>query len=384
MPKQPRHSLRSALWVRLIVLAAVVLFALTAVTVADQVPTDESSTVVPPPPGVPVLRFGAGSTARTQIGRMLVEGAGQASLSSVEEPRFVLGCAALWGQAGQGPLDTLGVLATPIRPVWDPIFDRKGVVITLNPNPKTEEEKREFENQKGEYAAMCEVLTKAYMYKASQFAAEAQPFTRSELLQAPRRHRGDVVHVEGSLRRVIRHEPPLDIRPNGVRDVYEGWLFTNEDVNGGTGSWCVYFTELPEGLEPAESMNHPASFDGYFVKSVGYTNKTGKELTAPMLVGNRPVLKSDPTVIAEVVDEMTKLGPILLYGILGVIVIVLTLAVVLTLWFRRGDARVRQKLAEITARRFVDPAVEPPPEYQMPPLENEASPPDDRFAPPTN
>jgi hypothetical protein len=379
--------LRSALCLNLTLLVGIILSAPSFVRADPEPIKDDQPDVQAPALGVPVIPFGVDSAMRTQIGRLLVEGLDKADLNDrLEQPRFGAGVGAFFATASQGPLEALAFLAAPVRPVWDPVRDRKEMVFKPNPNPRTPKEKEDFDQQLAEYLALCQTLNKAYIYRPPQFAASAEKnVNRAHLMATPRKHRGTVVHIEGDLVRIEEIPTPLDIRPGGVRHVYEGILFEDPDDSGVTNAWCLYFTELPDGITAGDKLKHRVSFDGYFFKIRGYQSEVnGSEKLAPVLIGHQPVPKDKPEAIAQLVAEMKELSPLLLYGLLGVIVLVVGLAIFLTLWFRGGDREVRQKLAEISARRFVDPSEQPPPEFEFPPLENAPSAPNEELAPPTD
>jgi hypothetical protein len=338
----------------------VLLLVLAAPTAAESPAAEEQ--VPPTSPWVPPLQIGSKSRASSQVGTLLAEGPRRAYLSRDEDRRFLAATAGLLGLASDGPLAALGTLGYPVRHSWDPVEDKKGLPRTPdNINPKTPEAQRHFEQQLGEFLALSDALDKAYMFKAPQFAAVSKPADREELLARPRRNRGEVVHVEGTIRRLERADPPASVQVNGVRDMYEAWLFEGEEEGG--HAWYLLFTELPEGLKPSgeNKMNVPAKFDGYFFKSLGYRNKNQQELTAPVLIGNSPVVTGPAEDESNLPAAFRELTGVLMYGILAVVILILVLTAALTWWFRRGDAEVKRRLREIQSRRFVDPGEVPPP-----------------------
>src|SRR5262249_42762321 len=146
-------------------------------------------------------------------------------------------------------------------------------------------------------------LVNAHMTDASAFAAVARKdVTYAELSTRPKHNRGTVVHVHGEVRRVRKYDTPfevaqqdfLEIRrkkmkaaaevvaaflfsqtdfpwapPEPLSEYYEAWLF---DPNYGANPMCLVFTDLPDGLPVAESVQPPreVSFDGYFFKRYRY------------------------------------------------------------------------------------------------------------------
>jgi hypothetical protein len=171
-------------------------------------------------------------------------------------------------------------------------------------------------------------------------------------MQEPRKYRGEVVHVEGHVRRVRRFDPPMMAEQAGVRDLYEGWLF---DKAYGANPICLVFTELPEGLSIAEKMDQPVTFDGYFFKKYRYQAADGKAegREAPLLIGNTPVLTAAPVAAAAPAD--TGWSTSLLIGFMALVLVSVGLLLGLIWWFRRGDRQVRSRIARATAPTFAEP-----------------------------
>jgi hypothetical protein len=308
-------------------------------------PTAEEPAVQVAPVGVPPLLVGSFYRYQTLFGGMVAHG---------------------W----QGPIAVMPSLLVPARNYFDKIRDRAPLPqLPEALDPPDRQARIELEMKIGEVLAYCDAIDKAYMFKATQFAAalEAKQPTWKQLINNPRRNRGAVMQIKGNLRRLERFDPPLMVQANGVRDLYEGWIF-QDDSND---PWCVIFPDLPEGLEPADKMNQPVTFDGYFFKVLGYRNEMKQDVFAPLLIGNSPVVEGPLRAGGD--DPMMHWSRALLYGIFSIVLTVMILATALTWWFRRGDARVRGKLSEIAHRQFVDPSTiddlpEPPPAGYRAPL----------------
>lgn len=101
-----------------------------------------------------------------------------------------------------------------------------------------------------------------------------------ELFNDPESYRGEVVALEGQLRRLIAI--PAGDNSHGFETLYEGWLFTEES---GTNPYRLVFSRLPEGIPTGERVRLSAKFVGYFFKRTGYQNKTGDLQSAPLLLG---------------------------------------------------------------------------------------------------
>jgi hypothetical protein len=207
--------------------------------------------------------------------------------------------------------------------------------------------------QVDEAYAFIEVLITAHQTSAQAFAnGTRKDLAYTNLFNETAQHRGEVVHVEGRMRRLIRYEPPAQGVAVGMREYFEGWIF-NPDLYGPSGAVCVIFTELPEGLQPAEKMDRRVAFDGYLFKRYAYKSGDARKATqhreAPLLIGHSPVVRPDA---AEMSPTVT-LTPLLI-GVLVFIGVALLGVIFLGWWLQRGDHKVHHRLADAAAQRFVD------------------------------
>jgi hypothetical protein len=212
-----------------------------------------------------------------------------------------------------------------------------------------------------ETAAYAEVLALANYTSDRAFrrAADAD-VTYYNLFTDPAQYRGDVVRIEGRLRRLLRWKPPPEAAAKGVNNLYEAWLF-NDDAGYGN-PFCVVFTELPPGLAPRDKFEPavPVSFAGYFFKKFRYQAPDKKWRDAPLLIGHTLVLRAGAgnNGPAAAHDNWSEhLGVIFLYVVAATVCAVAAL----TWWFRRSDARVhRRLLAARGAQEFVPPPADVP------------------------
>lgn len=175
--------------------------------------------------------------------------------------------------------------------------------------------------------------------------------TYVHLFEEPEKYRGQIIHVEGFLRRLIRLDAPKILQNEGIKEIYEGWIF-DKAVNN---HYCVIVTEIPEDfarrLQAGEPFNDSVSFYGYFFKKYRYktaeVDKNKRQIwrDAPLLIGRSFALP--PGGLSPTAEMM----PILLATIGGTIV----LAVFLAWWFRRGDRAVQARLAGTRNTSFVEP-----------------------------
>jgi hypothetical protein len=211
-----------------------------------------------------------------------------------------------------------------------------------------------------EYQAYCEALVKASRCSPKAFADNANPeLTYAHLFNEPRKYRGHVVHFEGRLKRVRRFDAPLMLLQAGVKDLYEGWMFSSERY--GANPVCLVFTELPPGIKVAEEAWYPVAFDGYFFKKYRYKagdTGPGQAREVPLLIGRSPVLLESAA--TEAPASAWTWSHSMLIALMVLVFSTLALGFGLHWWFRRSDNQVRRRLAQ-APREFVPPPPEPPP-----------------------
>lgn len=208
-----------------------------------------------------------------------------------------------------------------------------------------------WQENASEATAYDYVLSAAQRLPVESLARAARrDLTFAHFFEEPDKHRGEIVHVEGFLKRIRRFEPGRLTRKEGVHDLYEGWLFQPRLY--GAVPMCLVFTELPAGLHVGESLDAPVTFDGFFFKRYRY-EAAGKWRDAPLLIGRRPVLTAAPaTPVEEGVSNNTQLILVFLAVLVGTLFFALGLA----WWYHRGDRRVRARLTGMHAVDFVDPS----------------------------
>jgi hypothetical protein len=203
-----------------------------------------------------------------------------------------------------------------------------------------------------EYEAYWRILVQAHYTSAKAFAKAARrDVTYVHLFNEPERYRGEVVRVSGRLIQLRRFDPPMEARAAGVCDLYEGWIMTDAF---GENPVCIAFTDLPSGLtvDNQRKYNEPVCFDGYFYKRYrykAYDNKKPKEYRdAPLLIGHTLTGQFETSIVD---DEPESWEHDLIWLFLGVVGGAAVGLIVLTVWFRHHDRRVRRRLG---ARRQVE------------------------------
>lgn len=150
-------------------------------------------------------------------------------------------------------------------------------------------------------------------------------------------HRGKLIHFSGELQMLRQYDATLHLKSRGIEQIYEGWLWLPEQAH----FVCVMFSELPEGLKPAERMDRNASFDGYFFKRYSYTAKPDEKgnkrsLYAPLLIGK--------TIQLGPASRSGSMFSEFLTVLVGCIAALIVLALVMSYLYRQGDARVKSQV----------------------------------------
>jgi len=191
--------------------------------------------------------------------------------------------------------------------------------------------------------------------------AARRDITRAHLISEPENHRGRVLHIEGTLRRINRFTPPADASFEGVNDCYVGWVFPEAL---GTAPYKIIFTEwpadLPRSVLGQEKLDVPVkvAFDGYFFKTFSYegTDPRRRQQEAPLLIGHGlTVLQYGAT------EGGRNWAGWLLYALVGGLSGLILTVVGLTWFFRRSDTRIHRRLFNLRHPEFVLPPPDAPP-----------------------
>ncbi len=190
----------------------------------------------------------------------------------------------------------------------------------------------------------------------------------SQLIRQPAQYRGQVIHVQGRLARLLRHEAPVMLKLGGVSDLYEAWIY---DEISRTHPYCVVFTELPPGLQTGDKLSKMVSCDAFFFKKGDYADpqRDGQRLIAPLLVAHTLKVQG-----AAADDLVGARGGEMAVVFLGFLVLVAIAAVMITWWFRRNDRLMQARLRQARTGEFVPPPSDPVPMAQpVGPIETEES-----------
>jgi hypothetical protein len=186
-------------------------------------------------------------------------------------------------------------------------------------------------------------------------------------------YRGEIVRVQGRLKRLTWIDSNKYLKDAGIKALYEAWIF---DPAYNSHPTCVVISELPPGIEPAEDIRDIwVTCDGYFFKRYLYESAEVSEKT------KRQVMKLTPLVIGRTLELKTPVVdtrkerawqswsyfvPTLLVLVFGMI----AGALLIHRWFVRGDRRAHEILANARALEFVAPSEPLPHPYMREPSAN--------------
>ena len=177
--------------------------------------------------------------------------------------------------------------------------------------------------------------------------------TFAHLFEEPAKYRGQIVHIEGRLGRLRRFDAPSLAVQQGIRFIYEGWIFGDAYFSN---PYCVIATSVPESIPLGETLNHRVAFDGYFFKRYRYDAGDGRR-DAPLLIGHALQDKQATALSSGADGAMTSM---LLPGLVAVLGATILLVIGLHWWFRRADRRIRTHLDRTRNSGFNEPGPQSP------------------------
>lgn len=204
-----------------------------------------------------------------------------------------------------------------------------------------------------EYLAYNYFVVRSRQVPAELMAKHARPeLTFRRLFDADRaKYRGEIVHVEGRLKRLNWIGSNADLEREGVKDLYEAWIFPPDYFSNPT---CVIVTELPPGLKPAEEIPGVwASFDGYFFKRYKYKAVDAARL-APLAIGRTITVRVPPD-NAEGTEVFSAYSKYFVPVGIALALAMVAAIVGISRYFRSGDRAVRDRVRDRTAIAFAEP-----------------------------
>jgi hypothetical protein len=221
-----------------------------------------------------------------------------------------------------------------------------------------------------EVLAYEKLVLHARQFPVAVLSKAARRDLRLPMLLGPdkARYRGNLVHLEGSLRLLEPMELSAGLTgmAEGLTNVYRGWIALDgykDDL--GPVLCAVDFTELPPGLTPVNAVDRHVGVDGYFFKVMKYDTR---EL-APGGVSDRApegrVARLAPLFVARTVQPLAvaaessgSLWEVPAAVVVGVVLLVAASAgawIAVSWWLRREDARVRARLQQMRPAAFTEP-----------------------------
>jgi hypothetical protein len=199
-----------------------------------------------------------------------------------------------------------------------------------------------------EFRAYNYLLVRAHNLPAEALASAARrDLSFAHLFEEPEKYRGQIIHVEGTLRRLRQFDAARVAAKQGVPTIYEGWIFGDVYYNN---PFCVIASDIDPRLTIGEKLDRRVSFDGFFFKRYRYKSGDGVR-DAPLLIGRIIEAKNTPEEAEESVWSFNRLG---LPSFLALLAGSILLCVGLAWWFRRGDQQVRRRLETLRAAPFSD------------------------------
>jgi hypothetical protein len=299
------------------------------------------------------LCLGFLAVATLQIGLPVQSGE---PVPPIREPSKEAVATAAAAAAMRSPAGVLGIIqAGETLSVWEPPATRK-VASPMDQAPAIDpdllagiEDKAEMRNAAENYNeawAYSYLLVQANATSAEALAKSARKdLTFAHLFEEPSKYRGQVVHIEGRLKRLRRFDAPRLAAKQGVPVIYEGWIFGDAY---GSNPYCVIATALPNSTPLGETVEQRVSFDGYFFKRYRYKAGDGWR-DAPLLIGHSLSERESPNATSE--SDVGYLLPLLIAVVVGTVLLVIGL----NWWFRRGDRQLRAHLDQARKINFVEP-----------------------------
>ncbi|MFN4259059.1 MAG: hypothetical protein ACK4RK_07155 [Gemmataceae bacterium] len=179
--------------------------------------------------------------------------------------------------------------------------------------------------------------------------------TFAHMFNDPPLYRGELIHIEGTVRRITKYKAPSSLKNDGVEYLYEAWIYQKPYFNYPI---CIIVTEIPPELEKwlGQSLDDTwISFDGFFFKLYRYesaerVNGRPQQRLAPLLIGRSFQLISEGAAAAQpstsIWGSFTSLGWIALLGLVFVASIIAVSVSFIWLSWQRDDQLVQMRLRQ--------------------------------------
>jgi hypothetical protein len=174
------------------------------------------------------------------------------------------------------PIESLvGMSAGPASPAWAKLLAAK-----KGPPPITQYFEKYpvhdgmpvplWNQEVPESQLYCYLVAAAQRVQRSTFENVARKdIVYEDALEHPEKYRGEVVHVEGILRRLKKIDAPYLAQKYGVDKLYVGWVFDPKNPNLNQ-PWYVVFSVLPSKFTFKDRPDVRVTVDGYFFKRLRF------------------------------------------------------------------------------------------------------------------
>jgi hypothetical protein len=150
----------------------------------------------------------------------------------------------------------------------------------------------------------------------------------------------ELLHYEGRLALVLEMKPTDALRDlERVERLYEAWI----TPRGADKFVVLVVSELPAGIQPGDRQTANVAFDGYFFKLFHYETREPKDRADP----DKKVWRKAPLFLGRTFEvrppdpQLGTYSPVMLAGVVTGLAAVVLVAVLMGLWFRRGDRRIQ-------------------------------------------
>jgi hypothetical protein len=233
------------------------------------------------------------------------------------------------------------LLAAVLFQVQPPQVDR-GVLTDIEDRQPV----RSFEQNYDEASSYDYLLVTAHKTDQSELAKVARrDISFVHLLEEPEKYRGEIVHIEGKLRRLRRFDATALATKEGVPVLYEGWIFPEGAF---ANPYCVIMSEVPEGMKVGDKVDYKVAFDGYSFKVYRYKAGDGNRI-APLLIG-RGITLLEPALVTQ--PAGVGIGDRFTIAILSILAGTVVLALGLGWWYRQGDRKILGRLNQARNSSF--------------------------------
>jgi hypothetical protein len=168
-------------------------------------------------------------------------------------------------------------------------------------------------------------------------------------------YRFELIAFQGRLKRLKKIEPNEYLKDNGIKELYEAWIFPANDSN----PMCFLMVEKPAGVEPNEEFNpsYPVKASGFFFKLFEYQSKEPSEKNKGKFLTRRAPFMVSRSMTVGPQDDLDGGGPwreVFLPAVLTFMGFMTAFALGVTWYFRRGDRRSVQILESKKANPFAE------------------------------